>query len=259
MSKELVLIESLSPATANLMVEEHGASKDSYLSGIFMQADIVNGNQRVYPLDEITNAVEGVMKRVTEGYTVYGELNHPDNLQIDLNNVSHLITEMKMDGTNAVGKAKLLNTPKGQIVKAILDGGGKLGVSSRGTGNVVEGKVSAFSLVTVDIVATPSAPNAYPAHVMEALSNDSKVMSLAEAVVTDPKAQKYFRDALSKFFEEITGQKLKPFVAEAAKGLEDFDEQLAKCKTEADYVKLARNKDLSEKQLLALLAKSGKK
>lgn len=257
MSKELVLIESLNPATANLMVEEHG-SKDSYLSGIFMQADIVNGNQRVYPLDEIKNAVDGVMKRVTEGYTVYGELNHPDNLQIDLNNVSHIITEMKMDGANAVGKAKLLNTPKGQIVKAIIDGGGKLGVSSRGSGNVVEGKVSSFSLVTVDIVATPSAPNAYPAHVMEALMDNKKVMSLAETVVADAEAQKYFRKELAKFFGELTGQELKP-VTEATKGMEDFEEALAACKTEADYVKLARNKDLSEKQLLALLAKSGKK
>ena len=257
MSKELVLIESLSPATANLMVEEHG-SKDSYLSGIFMQADIVNGNQRVYPLDEITNAVEGVMKRVTEGFTVYGELNHPDNLQIDLNNVSHIITEMKMDGTNAVGKAKLLNTPKGQIVKAIIDGGGKLGVSSRGSGNVQEGKVSSFSLVTVDIVATPSAPGAYPAHVMEALMDSKKVMSLAESVSTDPAAQKYFRDALSKFFGELTGQTLKP-VTEAEKGMDGFEEALKGCKSEADFVKLAKNKDLSEKQLLALLAASGKK
>ena len=257
MSKELVLIESLNPAIANLMVEEH-ASKDSYLSGIFMQADIVNGNQRVYPLDEIKNAVDGVMKRVSEGYTVYGELNHPDNLQIDLNNVSHIITEMKMDGTNAVGKAKLLNTPKGQIVKAIIDGGGKLGVSSRGSGNVVEGKVSAFSLVTVDIVATPSAPGAYPSHVMEALNSNAKVMSLAEAVVDDVKAQKYFRSELAKFFEELTGQKLKP-VKEAAKGgLENFDELLAKCKSSQDFIKLARNKDLSEEQLLALLKKSGK-
>lgn len=258
MPKELVLIENLNPMTANLMVEEHSATKDSYLSGIFMQADIVNGNQRVYPLDEITNAVDGVMKRITEGQSVYGELNHPDNLQIDLNNVSHIITEMKMDGANAVGKAKLLNTPKGQIVKAILEAGGKLGVSSRGSGNVVEGKVSSFSLVTIDIVATPSAPNAYPSHVMEALSSESKIMSLADAVVHDDKAQKYFRKELSKFFEELTGQRLKP-VVEDTKGVKNFEELLAACKTEADFVKLARNKDLSEKQLLDLLAASGRK
>ena len=171
MSKELVLIETISPNQANLMVEEHSQSKSSYLSGIFMQADLVNGNNRVYPLAEITSAVDNINKRIKEGYTVYGELNHPDNLQIDLNNVSHIITEMWMDGANAFGKAKIIeNHPKGQIVKAILEAGGKLGVSSRGSGNVVEGKVNSFSIVTVDVVATPSAPNAYPGHVMEALT-----------------------------------------------------------------------------------------
>ena len=143
MSKELVLIETISPNQANLMVEEHSQSKSSYLSGIFMQADLVNGNNRVYPLAEITSAVDNINKRIKEGYTVYGELNHPDNLQIDLSNVSHIITEMWMDGANAFGKAKIIeNHPKGQIVKAILEAGGKLGVSSRGSGNVVEGKVN---------------------------------------------------------------------------------------------------------------------
>lgn len=206
MTKDLILVEQLSPTIANVMVEEHGQSRDSYLSGIFMQADIVNGNQRTYPLAEITSAVESVNKRVKEGYSVYGELNHPDNLQIDLNNVSHIITEMRMDGANAMGKAKLLNTPKGQIVKAILEAGGRLGVSSRGTGNVVEGKVSGFSLVTIDIVAQPSAPEAYPAHVMEALQDNKKVQTLAEAVCHDQKAQEYFRAELKRFFDSMMGK-----------------------------------------------------
>jgi hypothetical protein len=205
----LILIESISPMVANLIVEEHATSKQSYLSGVFMQADIENGNGRVYPGAEITSAVKNVNQRITEGLSVFGELNHPDNLTIDLNNVSHIITEMKMEGTNAIGKAKLLNTPKGQIVKAILEGGGKLGVSSRGSGNVNEGRVSQFSIVTVDIVATPSAPGAYPSHVMEALNNERKVITLAEASMHDPAAQKYFKHELSKFFEMLTGQQLK--------------------------------------------------
>lgn len=209
MQKELVLIESISPLTCNLMFEENTKTMSSFLSGIFMQADIVNGNQRIYPMTEIKMAVESVNKRIKEGLSVYGELNHPDNLSIDLNNVSHIITEMAVQDSNAVGKAKILNTPKGQIVKAILEGGGKLGVSSRGSGNVIEGKVSGFNLVTVDIVAQPSAPNAYPNHVMEALNGDKKVMTLAEAVVHDDKAQKYFKDELFKLFEALTGQKLK--------------------------------------------------
>lgn len=209
MNKDLILIESINPATANLIVMENEVTKSSYLSGIFMQADITNGNQRVYPLDEIGAAVQSVNKRIAEGLSVYGELNHPDNLSIDLNNVSHIITEMVLDGKNAVGKAKILNTPKGQIVKAILEGGGKLGVSSRGSGNVVEGRVSGFNLVTVDIVAQPSAPNAYPSHVMESLNGEKKILTLAEAVCHDDAAQKYFKKELAAFFEALTGQQIK--------------------------------------------------
>lgn len=207
MSKQLVLIEQISPAQANLIVEENQKTHSSYLSGIFMQADVVNGNGRNYPLNEIKCAVDNINKRITEGYTIYGELNHPDNLNIDLNNVSHIITEMKMDGTNAVGKAKIVNTPKGQIVKAIIEAGGKLGVSSRGSGNVVEGQVSGFNLVTVDIVANPSAPDAYPSHVMEALNDDKKIMTLAEAVCHDAKAQKFFKEEVAKFLAALSGKK----------------------------------------------------
>lgn len=210
MSKQQVLIETILPANAKLMVEEHDSTKSSYLSGIFMQADLVNGNGRVYPLDEIAASVASINKRIAEGQTVYGELNHPDNLTIDLNNVSHIITEMKMDGSNAIGKARIIEGhPKGQIVKSILAAGGKLGVSSRGSGNVVEGRVSGFSLVTVDVVATPSAPNAYPGHVMEALTENQKIMTLAEAVIHDQKAQKYLAAELAAFFETLTGQQLR--------------------------------------------------
>jgi hypothetical protein len=208
--KDQILIEEINPSQANLMVEEHEKTKHSYLSGIFCQADIVNGNQRTYPLTEIKNAVDSVNKRVKEGFTVYGELNHPDNLQIDLNNVSHIITEMWVDGKNAFGKARIIDEhPKGQIVKAILNAGGKLGVSTRGSGNVNEGKVSQFNLVTVDVVATPSAPDAYPSHVMEELAGNKKIMTLAESVIHDEKAQKYFKRELAIFFEVLTGQQIK--------------------------------------------------
>lgn len=210
MNKELILIEEINPTTANLIVEEHDKSKHSYLSGIFMMAEILNGNQRVYPLTEIKNAVDSVNKRIKEGFSVYGELNHPNNLQIDLNNVSHLITEMWIDGKNAYGKARIIEEhPKGQIVKAILNAGGRLGVSTRGSGNVTEGKVSQFNLVTVDVVANPSAPDAFPNHVMEELAGNKKIMTLAESVIHDPAAQKYFKKELSIFFEVLTGQQLK--------------------------------------------------
>jgi hypothetical protein len=210
MSDKLVLIENIHPTNARLIVEEHDSTKSSYLSGIFMQADLVNGNGRVYPLEEIAASVDSINKRIAEGQTVYGELNHPDNLTIDLNNVSHIITEMKMDGANAIGKARIIEGhPKGQIVKAILNAGGKLGVSSRGSGNVIEGRVSGFSLVTVDVVATPSAPNAYPTQVMEALTDNKKIMTLAEAVIHDQKAQKFLASELASFFEKLTGQQLR--------------------------------------------------
>jgi hypothetical protein len=197
MNKGIILIEHLSPIAANLIVEENQKTKESYLSGIFMQ-DCLNGNGRVYPISELTQAVESVNKRISEGYSVYGELNHPDNLNIDLNNVSHIITKMHMEGGNAIGKAKILNTPKGQIVKAIIEGGGKLGV--------VEGKVNTFSLVTVDIVAQPSAPDAYPSHVMEALNDNQKIQTLAEAVCHDQKAQKHLALEVRKFLDSLLGR-----------------------------------------------------
>ena len=205
----LVLIENISPVVANLISEEKG-DKSMYLHGIFLQAECVNGNGRNYPLNEIAMAVNSLNSRIKSGQTVFGELNHPDNLQIDLNNVSHIITEMYIQGNNAIGKAKILDKhPKGQIVKAILEGGGRLGVSSRGTGNVNEGVVSGYAIVTVDIVANPSAQDAYPGLVMESLGENKKIMTLAESVIHDPAAQKYFRKELAEFFEKMTGQQLR--------------------------------------------------
>jgi hypothetical protein len=209
-NNELVLIETIMPSEARLIVEENTSTKHSYLSGIFMQADVVNGNRRVYPLSEISNAVNAINEQIKAGATVFGELNHPDTLSIDLNNVSHIITEMWVQGSDAYGKARIIDEhPKGQIVKAIINAGGKLGVSSRGSGNVVEGKVSDFSIVTVDIVANPSAPKAYPNHVMEALEQEKKIMTLAEAVIHDASAQKYFRKELAAYFEALTGQQIR--------------------------------------------------
>lgn len=198
-----MLIEQLTLAESSL-VESSDIGKNTYLSGILMMADVRNGNKRVYPLDEISRAVNGIQQRINEGHYIMGELNHPDSLSIDLSRVSHAITEIKMDGANAVGKCKLLNTPMGNIAKGLLEGGIKLGVSSRGTGNVTnEGFVSDFNFVTVDIVATPSAPNAYPDMIREAVETQ-KIITLAEAVVHDPAAQKHFRKEILKFIEAIS-------------------------------------------------------
>jgi hypothetical protein len=200
MSTQL-LCEYLTPNAASLC--EMRKSGDLYLRGIMMQAELKNGNGRVYPLEEISNAVQEVQKRIKEGFSICGELNHPDTLTINLDRVSHVITEMHMDGNNAIGKMKLVNTPCGNIAKALIEGGVRLGVSSRGTGNVNEsGQVGGFVFTTVDIVSQPSAPNAYPDAVMEAMGN-KKVMSLAEAVVHDKKAQAYFKKEIFKLLESI--------------------------------------------------------
>lgn len=197
-----LLKEYLAPNITNL-TETKRVGGDLYLSGIMMQAALKNGNGRVYPINEITRAVEECQAKIKAGNYIMGELNHPDTLSINLQNVSHAITEIFMDGNNAVGKMKLLNTPAGNIAKGIMEGGVRLGVSSRGTGNVAEsGDVSDFAFVTMDIVSQPSAPDAYPNVVAEAMGSN-KVMSLAEAVVHDPKAQAYFKKEIESLLEAI--------------------------------------------------------
>lgn len=198
-----LLSEHLNPVQSGLR-EMRTQSGDLYLNGIMMQAELTNGNGRSYPLAEISKAVDEAAKRIAEGHFILGELNHPDVLSINLANVSHAITEVRMDGNNAIGKMKLLNTPSGNIAKGLIEGGVRLGVSSRGTGNVNEsGKVADFSFVTVDIVSQPSAPDAYPNVVQEAMNNN-KVMSLAEAMVHDEKAQAYFKKEMALFLEALT-------------------------------------------------------
>jgi len=127
-------------------------------------------------------------------------------LTINLDRISHVITEINMNGTNAVGKAKLLSTPMGNIAKELVKSGVRLGVSSRGAGTVAEsGGVQGFQFVTVDIVAQPSAPGAVPDAVYESLMSSvhgQSVLTLAEQVRQDPKAQKYFVKEFTKFLNE---------------------------------------------------------
>lgn len=205
-----VLIETITPNIANVIIESAENTKSAYLSGIFMQAEITNGNNRVYPLHEISSAVNQINEQIKRGETVFGELNHPDNLSIDLNNVSHIITSMWMKGNDAYGKARIIEDhPKGQIIKAILKAGGKLGVSSRGSGSVVEGKVKGYEITTVDVVATPSAPNAKPELVLEHAMSKDKIAHLANAAIHDKAAQQYFYKEITSFFEKLTGQNLR--------------------------------------------------
>lgn len=204
--KQNLLIEELSPSDAHIITESTNDGKNTYLSGIFMQADLKNRNGRVYPLSEITAAVNNAQQRIKEHNGIFGELDHPQTLTINLDRISHVITELRMEGNNAVGRAKILGTPMGNIAKELINSGARVGVSSRGAGSVNEsGGVTDFSFVTVDIVATPSAPGAMPNAVYESLQSTlsgRKVLTLAQQLQEDPEAQVYFRKAIMKFLEE---------------------------------------------------------
>lgn len=206
------LRESLTFDQANMVLESAEnarGDKDLYLKGICIQGDVKNANNRVYPVTEISKAVKTLNNQIGQGYSVLGEADHPDGLNINLDRVSHMITEMWIDGTNGYGKMKILPTPMGQLVKTMLENGVKLGVSSRGSGNVSEdgsGKVSDFEIITVDIVAQPSAPGAYPTPIYEHLMNTQngyKSLSLAQETRYDPKAQKYLKDSLINIIKSL--------------------------------------------------------
>ena len=211
MSKH-ILREFITQDAGNLVVEsadDNMGGKSLYMKGICIQGDVRNANQRVYPVNEISRAVKTLNEQIQNGYSIYGELDHPDGLNINLDRVSHMITEMWMDTANGYGKLKILPTSMGEIVKTILSNGGKLGVSSRGSGNVSEdgsGRVSEFEIVTVDIVAQPSAPGAYPTPIYEHLMNTTggyRSIQLAEATANDARAQKYLKESLINIINRL--------------------------------------------------------
>ena len=197
------LRETLSFDQARCVVESADGQdgKNLYLKGIAIQGGIRNANQRVYPVGEITNAVKTLNDQIQNGYSVLGEVDHPEDLKVNLDRVSHMITDMWMDGPNGYGKMKILPTPMGNLIKTMLESGVKLGVSSRGSGNVNEasGEVSEFEIITVDIVAQPSAPGAYPTPIYEhlmATRGGYRAFRVATEVQQDPKAQKHIREAM---------------------------------------------------------------
>lgn len=203
-----VLRETLSFDQAHLVVEGAGQGKDLYLKGICIQGGVKNANQRVYPVDEISRAVKSINEQIKTGYSVLGEVDHPDDLKINLDRVSHVITEMWMDGPNGFGKMKILPTPMGQLIKTMLESGVKLGVSSRGSGNVNEGSgtVSDFEIVTIDVVAQPSAPGAYPTPIYEGLMNmkhGNRVIQMANDASSDSRVQKYLTDAVVRLIKDL--------------------------------------------------------
>ena len=206
----LYLREHLTYDQARVQIIHEGQdNKDLYMKGICIQGGIKNANQRVYPVNEIGKAVKTLNDQISSGYSVLGEVDHPDDLKINLDRVSHMITEMWMDGPNGYGKMKILPTPMGQLVKTMLESGVKLGVSSRGSGNISEygsGEVSDFEIITVDVVAQPSAPGAYPTPIYEHLMNTkggNLAKGLAAEVRNDAKAQKFLKEALTNIIKDL--------------------------------------------------------
>jgi hypothetical protein len=207
----LYLRENLTFDRANMVVEsvkEDGDKKSLYMKGIFIQGGVRNANERVYPVPEIESAVQTLNEQITEGHSVLGEVDHPDDLKINLDRVSHMITQMWMDGPNGFGKLKILPTPMGELVSTMLSSGVKLGVSSRGSGNVddASGKVSDFEIVTVDIVAQPSAPNAYPKAIYEGMMNmrhGHRMLDIAKDAQNDSKVQRYLKEEVMRLIKDL--------------------------------------------------------
>jgi hypothetical protein len=203
------LTEHLSFDQAHIVLEHsnEGDQKSLHLNGICIQGDIKNANQRVYSSQEIGKAVKTLNEQISGGYSVLGEVDHPADLRINLDRVSHMITKMWMDGPNGYGKLKILPTPMGKLIESMLEAGVKLGVSSRGSGDVDNnGYVQGFEIITVDVVAQPSAPGAYPTPVYEHIMNaagGNTALRIAQEVQGDPKAQKYISESLMRIIKGL--------------------------------------------------------
>lgn len=202
------LREHLTFDQARIVTETDSDGKNLYMKGICIQGGVKNANKRVYPVSEIQAAVSTLNEQINQGNSVLGEVDHPDDLKINLDRVSHMVTEMWMDGPNGYGKLKVLPTPMGNLVKTMLESGVKLGVSSRGSGNVREasGDVSDFEIVTIDVVAQPSAPDAYPTAIYEGLLNmrgGHRVLEVAAEVRENQKAQKYLKESILRLIKDL--------------------------------------------------------
>ena len=158
---------------AEYLIEETNGKKDYKIKGIFLQSELKNRNGRVYPKDVLENEVKRYNKEFVNKKRAFGELGHPDGPTINLERVSHMITKLYPDGNNFIGEAKIMNTPYGKIVKGLIDEGAQLGVSSRGMGSLVQRgganyvKDDFYIATAADIVADPSAPDAFVEGIME--------------------------------------------------------------------------------------------
>jgi len=189
------------------LLEEENKPKQYFIEGIFMQSERKNKNGRIYPLDVLEKEVNRYVREYVEPKRAFGELGHPDGPTVNLDRASHMIHSLQKEGKNFIGRAKILDTPNGKIVKNLIDEGAKLGVSSRGMGTLKpESKAqivqSDFYLATAaDIVADPSAPNAFVEGIMEGREWIWDGGLLREQDVE--RARNNIRSAASKELEEV--------------------------------------------------------
>ena len=204
-------------AVAPVIVEENEkGEKEYFIEGVFMQSDIKNRNGRIYPEQVMKKEVDRYVKEFVEQDRAFGELGHPDGPTINLDKVSHMITKLEQDGKNFMGRAKILSTPNGQIVRNLINDGAKLGVSSRGLGSLeTRGGAQVvkddFQLATAaDIVADPSAPEAFVEGIMEGVEwyYDSGILKMKDA----EQMRKELRTAKSSKLQETKLNLWKKFV-----------------------------------------------
>ena len=215
-----LISEHFSDDVEYIKEEDEKTGKNNYkLKGIFLQSEIKNRNGRVYPFEVLDKEVKRYNKEFIEQNRAYGELGHPEGPTVNLDKVSHMVTSLKPDGKNFIGEAKVMGTPMGTIVKNIMDDGGKLAVSSRGMGSL-EQKNGAnyvkddFYLATAaDIVADPSAPNAFVQGIMEGkewvwnngLLQEQDVAEIKEEMERNVRSRKanYQALAFAKFLKKL--------------------------------------------------------
>jgi hypothetical protein len=192
-----------------VLVEAVGNEKKTYIKGVFAESEKRNRNGRIYDFKEMQLACAKLNEAASQGRHVLGELDHRSELEVKLESVSHRIMSAEMNGNDIICKAEILEKhPKGAIAKALIDSGVQLGVSTRGSGQVNEstGRVSNFNLVTVDLVANPSAINAYPETIMEQIEMHKRgqyLMNVAEARQFDMAAEKYFQQEVERFIKAM--------------------------------------------------------
>ncbi len=212
------LITEVNENVEVLVEEDKNGKKSLFISGPFMMSEVKNKNGRMYPREVLMKEVKRYSTDYVDKNRAFGELGHPDGPGINLERVSHIITELKEDGNNVMGKAKIMDTPYGQIVKNLLDNGAQLGVSSRGMGSLEEKngvkvvKDDFYLATAADIVADPSAPEAFVQGIMEGkewvwdsgalveaqLDEIKKEITTATSINLDNKKIKAFSQFLSK-------------------------------------------------------------